>query len=115
MNSLNNVYFYDENSQNLYNTFRAADNTLKEQIWILYKAGQFDYYTMNGIMNEYNLFLYHTNKMFYYLSLKAQFSDKQLDNAILNNYELSRSYYERVEYLLTPKPKTPEEDWCPIT
>lgn len=113
--NLDPVYFTDQNSQNLYNNFRAADNTMREQIWTLYKAGQFDYYRMNGIIDEYNLFLYHTNRMFYYLSLKARIYDKQLDNAIANNYELSRSHYERVKFLLIPKPKDPEEDWCPIS
>jgi hypothetical protein len=46
--------------------------------------------------------------------MKETSYEKQLDTIILNHYELSRSHYERVKFLLTPKPKTPEEDWCPI-
>ena len=85
----------------MYDNFRTADQLLKDEIIRLYRSWEIDYYKMNWIIQNYNLFVYHTNKMFNYISIKEVRSDfKELDTAILKNYELSRSYYSRAKLLI---------------
>ena len=101
INDLEYVYFYDAKSQKMYDNFRTADQLLKDEIIRLYRSWEIDYYKMNWIIQNYNLFVYHTNKMFNYISIKEVRSDfKELDTAILKNYELSRSYYSRAKLLI---------------
>jgi len=101
INDLEYVYFYDTKSQKMYDNFRTADQLLKDEIIRLYRSWEIDYYKMNWIIQNYNLFVYHTNKMFNYISIKEVRSDfKELDTAILKNYENSRSYYSRAKLLI---------------
>ncbi|MDD2907074.1 MAG: hypothetical protein PHH98_00390 [Candidatus Gracilibacteria bacterium] len=101
INDLNYVSFYNSQSQKMYDNFRTADKMLKDELLKKYRSGEIDYYKMNGIVTNYNLFVYHTNKMFNYLSIKEVRSDfKELDSAILKNYELARTYYSRSKLLI---------------
>ncbi len=101
INDIDYIYFYDEESQKLYDNFRSADKLLKDEIIRLYRDWKIDYYKMNWITQNYNLFIYHTNKMFKYISLKEVRSNlKELDIAILKNYENSRSYYYKTKLMI---------------
>jgi len=98
------VYFYNENTNQMYDGYKIADRLLKDEMMNMYRNWEIDYYTMNWIVENYNLFIYHTNKLFNYVSVKEIRSDsKEVDSAILKNYELSRSYYKRVKHLLLSK------------
>jgi len=101
INDLNYVSFYNSQSQKMYDNFRTADKMLKDELLKKYRSWEIDYYKMNWIVTNYNLFVYHTNKMFNYLSIKEVRSDfKELDSAILKNYELARTYYSRSKLLI---------------
>ena len=100
VNEINYIYFYDKNSQNLYNSFRSTEQILKEEFLKKYRDNKIDYYTMNAIINNFNLFVYHSNKMFEYLSIKESRNYKELNTAILKNYEKSRSYFYKTKNLI---------------
>lgn len=101
INDLEYIYFYDINSQKMYDDFRTAEQTLKSEFLRKYRNWEIDYYTMNWIVKNFNLFVYHTNKLFKYISIKEIKSDyKELDIAILKNYENSRSYYYKTKLLI---------------
>ncbi|NVP17610.1 hypothetical protein HUU51_02730 [Candidatus Gracilibacteria bacterium] len=101
INEIRNIYFINNNSQNLYNNFRSAERLLKNEFLRKYKNNEIDYYTMNGIVDNFNLFVYHSNKMFEYLSVKEKNNSfKELDNAIFKNYQNSRSYLGKTKNLL---------------
>lgn len=98
---IKNIYFSDKNTQILYNSFRNWEKTLKDEFIRKYKKWEIDYYTMNWIIKNFNLFVYHTNRMFYYISLLEIRGDyKELDNAIIKNYENSRSYFNKTKLLI---------------
>jgi hypothetical protein len=80
-----------------------TDNIFRSTIFSLYRDGTYDYYTMNGIISEYTLFIHNANKMFYYMKMKETSNYKELDNIILRHREAVKLHYERVKYLLTPK------------
>jgi hypothetical protein len=52
--------------------------------------------------------------MFFYLSIKEIMYSKELDDTILEHYELSRQHYDRIKYLIKPKPVQEVYDLCPI-
>lgn len=94
-------YFYNKNILKAYNSFKKTDKLLKDEIIKKYRNNEIDYYKMNWIVLNYNNFVYHTNKFFKYLSIKEiQPNSKEVNQAILNNYELSRNYYKRTKYLI---------------
>jgi hypothetical protein len=100
VNEIRYVYFYNKNSQNLYDSFRSTEQALKEEFLRKYKNNEIDYYTMNGIVKNFNLFVYHSNKMFEYLSMKEYSNYKELGTAILKNYENSRWYFYKTKNLM---------------
>ncbi|MDD3794298.1 MAG: hypothetical protein PHI37_05785 [Candidatus Gracilibacteria bacterium] len=101
VNEIRYIYFYNKNSQDLYDSFRATEQALKQEFLKQYKNDEIDYYTMNGIINNFNLFVYHSNKMFEYLSMKEKNNSyKELDNAIFKNYQNSRSYFYKTKNLI---------------
>lgn len=108
------VYFYDQQSQNLYNSFIGVNNVLKDQLVKYYREWDIDYYRMNWIINDYNLYIYHSNKMFSYLSQKELRYEEQLDTIILKHYTLARNHYNTVKHLVeTRKKKEVETDTYP--
>jgi len=100
INEIDNVIFSDKNSQILYNNFRNAERLLKNEFLRKYRNWEIEYYTMNWIIQNFNLFVYHSNKMFYYISIKETRNDfKELDTAIFKNYQNSRSYLWKTKNL----------------
>lgn len=101
LENIDYIYFYDSNTNAMYNDFRSVNDVLKDEVMKKYRANEIDYYTMNGIVLNFNKYTYHTNKIFYYISIKEIKPDLgEIDNAITKNYELSRSYYHRVKDLI---------------
>lgn len=105
VNDLEYVHFYDQDSQNLYNNFRFSDEVLKDELMRQYREWNIEYYRMNWIINDYNLYVYHANKMFSYISQKEFRYDSQLDSIILNHYTLARTHYDRAKHLIATRPE----------
>ena len=101
LSSIDYVHFYEYDSRQMYNTYKSTDEILKELIIEAYRDWDIDYYSMNWIITNYNLFIYHTNKFMNYLSIKELNPEyKDIDSAVLSNYRLSRNYYNKVKELL---------------
>lgn len=98
------IYFYDSQTNQMYNDFVNANEILKDEIMKKYRSWEIDYYTANWIVSNFNKYIYHSNKVFNYISIKEIRKDiPEVDTAIKKNYELSRSYYKRVKYLILKK------------
>ena len=87
--------------QSVYTEFKRADDILKSEMMNQYNAGDLEYYQMSGMIENHEKFVYYTNKLFYYLSMKetGQAYGSEVDNAIANSYIQLRSYYARLKAL----------------
>ena len=102
--SVKEVYFYTPEFKKMFEEFKKVDRVLKKEIITNYRNGNFDYYQANNIVSNYKNFVYHTNKLFYYVSIKESTPNfKETDTAILKNYRKMRSYYYRVKILVNNK------------
>lgn len=103
--TLESLDYYSFNSPQIskvYNDFREVNEVLRDEIVRKYNAGDFDYYQMQGIIKNYKMFVYHTNKLFEYLSLKDNgIWGKSIDTAILRTYQNTRIYYNRMKYIIS--------------
>lgn len=96
-----NFSFKNTNNKNSLKNFKAIDSSLREVFMINYRNWKYSYNATNGIVDNYTLFVYHTNKYFYYLSVKEKnWNFKEVNTAILKNYRLSRSYLKKVKYII---------------
>lgn len=101
LSNIEYIYFSDDSKREIYQSYKNTDSILKELFMDYYRAWEIDYYSMNWIITNYNLFVYHTNKFLYYLSLQEKSGDYiDFDSAISRNYSLSRSHYNKVKELL---------------
>lgn len=87
--------------QGVYTEFKRANDILKSEMMNQYNAGDLKYYQMSGMIENHEKFVYYTNKLFYYLSMKetGQAYGSEVDNAIANSYIQLRSYYARLKAL----------------
>ena len=99
---ISNIYLRNARNRAIFRAFRDIDNTLRNEFMKKYRNGSIDYNATNGIIDNYSLFVYHTNKYFYYLSVKeANSKYSEVDEAIAENYRLSRAYIKQVKYILS--------------
>ncbi|RKW23018.1 hypothetical protein D8B46_04175 [Candidatus Gracilibacteria bacterium] len=99
---ISNIYLRNTRNRAIFRAFRDIDNTLRNEFMKKYRNGSIDYNATNGIIDNYSLFVYHTNKYFYYLSVKeANSKYSEVDEAIAENYRLSRAYIKQVKYILS--------------
>jgi len=99
--SFNTLYFKDSNTQNMFKELDHINELLKQEIMKKYRSWEFDYYQVNGIVSSHKNFVYYSNKLFYYISLKDQwYRYKELDDAILINYRNTKSSYRKVKNLV---------------
>lgn len=98
---LPNYTFETPKTQNLFNSYRKVSLVLKDEFLNQYELGNIDYYAMRDLINNYNLFIYHTNKMFYYISLKDN-NPWLVDTIypISKNYSLSRIHYNKIKNII---------------
>lgn len=97
-----NYYLKNTKNKNALKTFKTDDSILKEAFMRDYRDGKFDYTKTNAIIENYNLFVYHTNKYFEYLSLKEKDpTNSEADTAILRNYKSSRAYIKKLKHLIS--------------
>lgn len=95
--------FSIKNSQysNSLNNFKSMDSILRNVFIENYRSGKYDKNIMNGIITNYNLFIYHINKYFEYIALKENNIDlTELDYMITNNFKLARNYIIKLKYIL---------------
>jgi hypothetical protein len=88
------IYFRDYNSQMLFEEFKRTSNLLNDE-W------DFEYYQVNWIISNQKKFIYHINRLFYYISFKESNPYyNQTDDLILEHYSVARTYYKRVQALI---------------
>lgn len=98
---LDTHYFQTAAIQNVYNNFASVDRVLRDELINKYRNGDFEYYQMQGIIKNYKDFVYHTNKLFQYLSIKDNgISGKSIDTAILRSYQNVRISYTRMRNII---------------
>lgn len=99
------VYFYNNNLNNRFNDYVKANEVLKNIIIRKYKKWDFDYYQMQAIVTNYKKYVYYSNKLFYYISIKESnpYYYVETDDAILSNYKLTKSYYKQLKRLIYMK------------
>lgn len=96
-----NHYLKNKKNATSLKNFRAIDKVLREAFMEKYRNWDFDYNATNGIVDNYRLFIFHTNKYFYYLSVKEENpKSREADTAILKNYKNARAYIKKVKYIV---------------
>lgn len=93
--------FKNKKTQNLFNSYKNISVVLKNEFLFQYENETISQYMMRDLIRNYNLFIYHTNKMFYYISLKDK--DPWLDDVIYpisKNYSLSRIHYNKIKNII---------------
>lgn len=100
LENLDDIYFNDAKTREIYENFKKVDLVLKNEFINKYKAWDFDYNKTNSLINNYNYFIFHSNKFFYYTKLRESRIDKEVNDAILSNYTYLRTYYKRVKFII---------------
>ncbi len=102
LSKIKDVYFVDSDNQEVFDNFKNTSEILRDEILRKYENDEFEYYTMQGIVSNYNSFVYYTNKLFYYLSIREQNSslDAETENGVSKNYSKARNYFKRLKYLI---------------
>lgn len=99
--NIEQMYFRDYNTQMLFDAYKNSTTLLSKEIIKKYRAWNFEYYQVNGIISNQKLFIYHINKLFYYINLKEQYPHyNNTDDFILKNYSVARTYYKRLQGLV---------------
>ena len=99
-----NYKFNNKNNQNTFKNFQYLNNALRENLIKANQEWKFSSNKINWLVREYNLFVYHTNKLFEYISMKEKkpkYSDA--DTAISKNYKSARSYFEKLKNIFYSK------------
>ena len=99
-----NYNFKNKNNQNTFTNFQYLNNALRENLIKANQEWKFSSNKINWLVREYNLFVYHTNKLFEYISMKEKkpkYSDA--DTAISKNYKSARSYFEKLKNIFYSK------------
>lgn len=104
LQNLEFIYFLDENKNIMFNEFNKINELLKKEIITKYKNKKFNYYQTKWIIWSYKKFIYYTNRLFYYISLKEKkYNYNELDESILKTYLNVRIYYKKTESLIYRK------------
>lgn len=99
-----NYKFNNKNNQNTFKNFQYLNNALRENLIKANQEWKFSSNKINWLVREYNLFVYHTNKLFEYIYMKEKkpkYSDA--DTAISKNYKSARSYFEKLKNIFYSK------------
>lgn len=101
---VNDINLKSEKYNKIQDELRIALVYLKTWIIVKYKSWEFWYYQTQGIINNYNNFIYYTNQFLYYLQQKEWYpNDKSIDFEIIKNYKLMKIYYQKVKNLTTKR------------
>ncbi len=105
LQSLDNYTFRDNSLKKIYSDLLSYDTIVRKEIIYSHQKWIFDYYTTNGIVKNYSLFISYTNDFFYYLSLidknpKLEYN-LEIQDAVLSTYKNSKIYYKKVQSLIS--------------
>lgn len=109
-NQLPQMTFSHSYTQEKYNDFLQMDSKLRNAFLDEYKKGNISYYGIQDIIAAYDVFLYHTEKTFTYLSEKEKwYASKEIDTALSQAYTNIRTSYSQVKQLVENQKKMKEE------
>jgi len=95
------IFFRDPNTQALFNEYKNSVALINQEIIRKYANKEFEYYQINWIISNQKQFIYHINKLFYYISIKEEGNNYiETNDLILENYSKARTYYIRLKYLI---------------
>lgn len=98
LETLKTKKFKNKQLNNIFYKIKNIDTILRKTFITKYRKKQFSYYQMNDIVRDYNYFIFHTNKFFYYYDLKEKFwNDGEINDAILEHYTLARQYFYEIK------------------
>lgn len=93
------VYFSNSTTRQIFQNFEIANTLLKNEIINKYRSEEFDYYQTKAIIKSQKMFVYHVNRLSYYLSVKEQNpSFVDTDTFILKHYSNARLFYKKVRH-----------------
>ncbi|MFK7780072.1 MAG: hypothetical protein QM490_02895 [Candidatus Gracilibacteria bacterium] len=100
LSSIDYIHFNNPQYNHIYNELKTIDSILREEFMKKYRSGEYEYYQTNGIITNYNNFVYYINRFFFYLKIKEGNSFIELDTAIIRNYRNMRSSYTKVKNIV---------------
>lgn len=97
---LDPLFFSDPETREMYETMKQINKALRAQIIDQYRNKELQYPEIWAIVSAHKKFIFYTNRLFYYISLKEQGqSYGELDDAVLKSYKNVRIYYRKIKYL----------------
>ncbi len=102
--TINSFSFKNSKNQQMYTNLVQQDAQTRELILQLYKTWEISEYQSNGIIKNYNTFIYHINKYFSLLQLQERIASLQNDpdtaQSILSHYKSAKTSFDRVKTIL---------------
>jgi len=98
---LDEIYFFDNNLNNMHSEFQAANEKVKEEIITYARNGRFTNYQTQWVVRAQKNFVYYTNQIFKHMKFKElnpTYAD--VDGAILDNYRQSRTAYNKMKQVI---------------
>lgn len=103
LDEIDNYQFKNSHIKASYNHMKRYDQLVRKEIVKQYMNGNYSTTTINGIVKNYKLFVYHTNELFYFFSQIERYpslkNEVDIQDGILKSYRLAQSYYQRVKAL----------------
>jgi hypothetical protein len=98
---IDNIYFKTTKNNNLRINIQKTSNKLKKIFIQKYKNWELKYYELNWIITSYNNFVYHINKLLYFLKLEEQNCNfTETKTAIINNYIQIKSSFRKIQRIM---------------
>lgn len=101
---LDDMYFFDNNLNNMHREFQKANENIKKEIIMYYRQGRFTNYQTQGIVRAQKNFVYYTNQIFTHMRFKElnpTYAD--VDGEILDNYRQSRTAYNKIKQVINTR------------
>lgn len=96
--NLNEYNFRSASLAKTYNNLKVLDGALKPQIIKLLEEGKLEHYEVNGLIDEYENFVYYVNEMFFYIDLIDKGNnDEEFYFSIKENYSLVVDSYNKIQ------------------
>lgn len=100
--NLNAYNFRSASLAKTYNDLYKIDNVLKPAIIKLFKDGKLEDFEVNGLINDYENFVFYINEMFFYIDLIDKGNnDEEFYYEIKDNYTLAIDSYEKMKKTLS--------------
>lgn len=101
---INYITIRSEKYNKVQSELKTADIYLRTWIITNYKSWEYWYYQTQGIIKNYNSFVYYTNQFFYYLQQKEYYPNyTNIDDEVIKSYKNMKIYYTKVKNLTTKR------------